>query len=422
MIKFLFKGIIRDRQRSLFPIITVALGVMLCCIFFCYSDGFVLDAISSTAKLDTGHVKIMTKEYAEFAHQVPNDLAIINSSKLIDELEKEYSINWVSRIKFGGLLDVPDEHGETLYQGPVIGLAIDMFNSKSSEIERLSLKKSIIKGKLPSKRNEVLLSKIFADKLKLGIGDKVTLIGATSTGSMAVHNFIISGVTKFGIYAFDRNLMIADITDMRYALDMEDSTGEILGYFTSGVYNKQKANTIHEKFTKTFKTNTNNKLTLATLWMQNNLGKYLDDMMAQKSFILFIIIILMFVVLWNTGLIAGIRRYGEIGVRLAIGESKAEVYKSMILESVLVGFIGSVLGCAVGVAFSYYLQVVGIDIGEMLKDSKFTLATVIRVQISLKSILMSFIPGMIAIILGTIVSGIGIFKRQTSSLFKELEV
>jgi len=33
-----------------------------------------------------------------------------------------------------------------------------------------------------------------------------------------------------------------------------------------------------------------------------------------------------------------------------------------------------------------------------------------------------FIPGLLAMVLGSTLAGIGIFKRQTAQLFKELEV
>ena len=41
----------------------------------------------------------------------------------------------------------------------------------------------------------------------------------------------------------------------------------------------------------------------------------------------------MSIVLWNAGLIGSLRRYGEIGVRLAFGEDKGRLYRAMIVES-----------------------------------------------------------------------------------------
>ena len=57
-----------------------------------------------------------------------------------------------------------------------------------------------------------------------------------------------------------------------------------------------------------------------------------------------------------------LRRYGEIGVRLAIGESKGAVYRSLIAEAFLIGLVGSAIGTAIGLGASLYLQDVGFNI------------------------------------------------------------
>lgn len=48
------------------------------------------------------------------------------------------------------------------------------------------------------------------------------------------------------------------------------------------------------------------------------------------------------IVLWNMGIMSGLRRYGEMGIRLAMGETKGQVYQSLILESVIIGTIGTI--------------------------------------------------------------------------------
>jgi len=130
----------------------------------------------------------------------------------------------------------------------------------------------------------------------------------------------------------------------------------------------------------------------------------------------------MSLILWNSGLMNGIRRYGEIGVRLAIGESKHKVYFSMILESMSIGIIGSILGTFIGVILSYYLQIKGLDVSPFMKDSSMLVVSVFRAKVTLESSYIGFIPGTIATILGAGLSGIGIYQRKTAQLFKELEV
>jgi putative ABC transport system permease protein len=129
----------------------------------------------------------------------------------------------------------------------------------------------------------------------------------------------------------------------------------------------------------------------------------------------------MSIVLWNAGLMSGIRRYGEIGVRLAIGESKDRVYVAMLSESIVIGIVGSALGTAIGLGVSYYLQEVGLDVTSMTQSSGVLMANVIRAKITAEGYYIGFVPGLLATLVGTAISGIGIFRRQTAQLFKELE-
>ena len=119
MIKFLFKGLIRDRHKSLVPAMVVAAGVFLTVLFQAWFTGIMEESIEFNARFSTGHVKITTNAYAENMSQVPNDLALMGVEELKQELEKRYpDMQWAERIMFGGLIDAPDENGETKSQGP----------------------------------------------------------------------------------------------------------------------------------------------------------------------------------------------------------------------------------------------------------------------------------------------------------------
>jgi len=136
MIRFLLKGLIRDRQKSLLPAIVVAAGVSLTVLMVCYVTGVLGDFADFNAKFSTGHVKIMTRAYADNMNQMPIDLSLVNVGELIDDIKREYpDMEWVTRTQFGGLLDAPDENGETRSQGPVLGIAIDLLTPGSKEPE-----------------------------------------------------------------------------------------------------------------------------------------------------------------------------------------------------------------------------------------------------------------------------------------------
>jgi putative ABC transport system permease protein len=130
----------------------------------------------------------------------------------------------------------------------------------------------------------------------------------------------------------------------------------------------------------------------------------------------------MSIVLWNTGLLGGLRRYTEYGIRLALGEEKSQIYKTMIYEALLIGIIGSVVGTALGLSAAWYLQTYGLDFGDMMANSTMMMPQVFRAYISPRLFYIGFIPGTFAMVLGTALAGFAIYKRKTAKLFKELEV
>ncbi|MBN1118003.1 MAG: ABC transporter permease [Bacteroidales bacterium] len=425
MIRFLIKGLLRDRSRSLLPLIVVAIGVMLAVFMRGYINGLVVDLIELTARFSSGHVKVMTKAYSDNIDQIPNDLSILDASKLKKELETAYpDMSWVNRIKFGGLIDVPDENGETRSQGSAIGFGIDLFSENTEEIENLNLQKSLVRGKIPNKPNEVLLSEKFSQKLKVNPGERVTLISSTMFGGMAIYNFTVAGTVRFGTEGLDRGTIIADITDVQMALDMPDAAGEILGFFKSGYYSDEGAEPVLAKFEQDF-SNSEDEYAPVMLRLrdQEGMGLYVDLANSMSCIVTLIFMIAMSLVLWNAGLLGGLRRYGEIGIRIAIGEEKRHIYSSMIIESMAIGIIGTIVGTGIGLTFSWLMQTYGLDISEFTQGqtSGIMMPNVVKARITPPDFYIGFIPGAISTVAGTMLSGIGIFKRKTAQLFKELE-
>ena len=155
----------------------------------------------------------------------------------------------------------------------------------------------------------------------------------------------------------------------------------------------------------------------------NQMGSMVDVNNAIMSILLVAFLIINMIVLWNMGLMNGLRRYGEIGMRLAIGESKGQVYRSMLIEATIIGSIGTFIGTSFGLMISYYLQNVGIDYSEALEtlNSSIIMPSIMRAHVTPDLYYIGFIPGVVATVLGTMLAGIAIYKREMSQLFKELE-
>ena len=424
MIRFLFKGIIRDKSRSLLPVIVVALGVFLTVFMSGYLEGVFKDITDLNAKFTTGHVKILTRAYAENEDQLPIDLSLFDVKNLISQLRADYpDMEWVERIHTGGLLDVPDSLGETRGQGQTLGTAVDLLSPETGEVERMNIQKSLVKGSLPAKHGEALISDDFAERFGVLPGDKVTLFGSTMYGSMMFQTFQVSGTLRFGNSLLDRGAIFMDIRDAQTALDMEDAASEILGYFKNGIYNDIKAQQIENSFNARYNIEGDEfSPVMSRLIEAEGLGDYLKLANSAGGMMASIFILAMSIVLWNTGLLGGLRRYSEFGIRLALGEEKKHIYITTIYEAVLIGIIGSVIGTCIGLGAAYYLQAHGLDLSGMMDNVGMMMPSVFRAEVTPSLFYIGFFPGVVATVLGSLLAGLAIYKRQTSRLFHELEV
>ena len=483
MIRFLAKGLVRDRSRSLFPLLAIIITVTLVIFGIGFMEGAMNNFLQSTAVISSGHVKVVTKAYKKESNQLPNDLALFDIENIIQTLSDMYpDYFWTPRITFGGLLDVPDKNGETKEQAPVFALGIDFFSEKSRQVEIWELEKCLISGRLPKDRDDALVSTKLAKQLGIGSGSSITLIGSTMDNAFTTYNFNVVGTFNLYKGQTDRQMMLVDISGARQALDMEDAASEILGYHNSLYYHDEEAATIRKHFNITYSdsiaqilrneeskdilsymngwneinTIEKSKLpqqrsnalfdnqmydnseewgelsvedpsiytpTMVALRDDSQLATMVDFSTVALGVMAGIFLVIVMIVLWNMGLMNGLRRYGEIGLRLAIGESKGQVYRSMVNEAVLIGFVGTLIGTIFGISLTYYVQEFGIDYSEAINQLSTTMVmpNVFYAKVTPELYYIGFIPGVLATVLGTMLAGLAIYKREMSQLFKELE-
>ena len=426
MIKFLTKGLLRDRSRSLFPVLVITLTVTLVIFSIGFMQGSMNSLLLDTAVILTGHEKVVTRAYSEESQLMPNDLALMDVDQLIESLEQEYpDFFWSPRITFAGLLDVPDENGETKAQGPVIAFGIDLLSNESRQVEIWELKRSLVSGKLPENSNDALISSKMADQLNIRIGESVTFIGSTMENAFTTYNFNVSGTFNLRKGQTDRQMMLVDLSGARLALDMDNAASEIFGFTHSLYYDDETAVALRTDYNK-INSDSSDIFSpfMIALRDGNQMGTMVDISGAMMAIMGGIFLVIVMIVLWNMGLMNGLRRYGEIGLRLAMGESKGQVYRSMISEAIIIGLTGTVVGTGIGLALTYYVQENGIDYTkgiEALSNSSIVMPNIFYAQVTPDLFYIGFLPGVLATVLGTMLAGLAIYRREMAQLFKELE-
>ena len=431
MIGFLFRGLLRDKSRFFFPFSVVTIGVALVVALVGFMEGVFMGMIDMTANLDSGHLRLVNKAFYDEEHLRPLDRSLASQQETRDWLTKHSApdVDWSPRIRWGAILDVPDEQGETRSQTPVVGMAMDLQSPDSKEVQRLRLKPSIVEGSLPDKFNEMLMGIQLAEVLEVSVGQTVTLMGQSFDGGLVADNYQVVGLVRFGVTAMDKKMVLIDLASAQNTFYMEDMVTDWLGYFPPSAdfdrYEEVKAsmNTALVDWMRSPPKDWAKDDFPIVLSIRDhlNIGAIMDKFMTIKGFVVGIFTFLMVLVLWNAGILSGIHRYGEMGLRLAFGEPHWKLVLTLAIEGVLIGILGSLAGSLFGGAFAWTLQEVGLNMGDTFAQSGMMVNDVVRARVTVGGFIQGIVPGIFASVAGTLVASLAIFKRSEANLFRELE-
>jgi putative ABC transport system permease protein len=431
MIAFLFRGILRDKSRFLFPFSIVTIGVALVVALVGFMEGVFMGMIDMTANLDAGHLRLVNKPFYEEEHLRPLDRSLSAQKETREWLNKnspEY-VQWFPRIRWGAILDVPDKNGDTLSQTPIVGMGLELKNKNSLELKRMRLSEALVSGKFPESPKEMLMGDQLAETLGVKLGQAVTLFGQSFDGGLVADNYRVVGLVKFGVTAMDKKMALIDLSDAQDSFYMEDMITDWLGFlpmqYSLNEYEKVKTSMkepllhLNESPPKSWAKD--DQPILLSIRDQQNLGAIIDKFNIIKGFVVGIFTFLMILVLWNAGILSGIHRYGEMGLRLAFGEPHWKLVFTLGMEGLLIGILGTLAGCLFGGSFTWFLQEIGINMGDSFAQSGLMINDVVRARLTVGGFIQGIVPGLFASVAGTLVASLAIFQRSESNLFRELE-
>lgn len=194
---------------------------------------------------------------------------------------------------------------------------------------------------MPQKNGEVLLSENLAARFDIGSGDAFTLFGTTMEGGFTFVNYTVAGTIRFGATGWTGR-------------DSDGSAGcpggffhERCGWRKSGFlpvfhYDDSMAQGIASRFETDFGTrygvmdqDSEYAPVMLTLGQQAGMAEMLVYAEAVSGMLIFLFVLVMSIVLWNAGLLGGLRRYTEFGIRIALGENKGHIYRSLLWEALM---------------------------------------------------------------------------------------
>ena len=216
-------------------------------------------------------------------------------------------------------------------------------------------------GRLPANGDEVALDSSTFDKSKYQLGDKVKIVAQAGS-----REFTLVGIARYGDVSSPGGATFA-LFDLATAEEFVGKPGFIDAVVVTSdgsVSDKQLADTIQASLPADSQTET---LTGAEITKENQ-NAIEDGLSFFRIFLTVFSFIAMGVacfVIYNVFSITAAQRQRENALLRAVGAQRSQITRSMLLESVVVGIVGSLLGLIAGVgvssALKAFLGVLGVD-------------------------------------------------------------
>jgi putative ABC transport system permease protein len=364
MLRVTFKSLLSRKFRLLLTSISIVLGVSFVSGAFVLTDSLnkrfesLFASVSANTNVEVRGTKIasdLDADTGEDRHKLPESLlADIRGVDGVDAASGSVSGQAVLVGKDG---DAVASVGP-----PQIGASYDDTPLSSFKLS---------KGEAPATADEIVMTVGTAKKGKVGVGDTVTVL--TSAGP---DTFTISGLMVYrnGDEQLGGETYIAFQTER--AQELFDAPGQ---YNTidvkadKGVSDAQLKSRIQEVVGSEGEVLTNAELNAETT---SDIG---DALGFFKTFLLVFAGVALFVgafIIANTFSILVAQRTRELALLRAMGASRRQITRSVLIEAVAVGLASSIVGLFGGVGLSYGLQALFKAIGSGFPDG----ATIISVR------------------------------------------
>ena len=348
ILKMAFRDLGRNRRRSFFSALAVGGGLALLILMASVVQGEMGSALESAINLQTGHIQIRAATYDENKSSLKWEDLVANPDEIANKI---------------AALDQVKAATPRLYASGFLSSGTQSAGAKITGIDPLSpasdpYREGVISGNYlsPDDRDAVLIGRPMAEKLKLKVGDNVSLSLNTAEGNVQDQTFTVKGIYTTNTYAFDSATVFLPLAKAQAMTQTENHA--------STVYVLLKDTTMTDTVVPVL--SVPSYLEIKT-WKDLNALFVEYETFAQSYIAIFYMIILAISasVIINTLIMSVYERTREIGILSAIGMRGGRIMMLFLAESSMLAVGGVIMGLIIGVLATLYFNVNGFYIGNM---------------------------------------------------------
>ncbi len=347
--KLAWRNIQRNRRRTIITASAIVMGVTMMIIVNGMITGMLDRTIANSVELETGHIKIYPEGYYEKSDLMPTNMHLTYTeiAGLINTVD---SITVKSpRIRAGGMLQTEEESTRVIINGINPG-----DDSKVRDLEN-----RIIEGDYLTDGDEpsIMIGEPLSERFKIRLHDKVLLSSIASDGTPVSVMCTVKAVFSTKFSSYDSTMVFLSLQNAQTLLNIGEDVTEIVIM----VDNPEHIGEVTALLQQNLRENNYNYDVLHWEELSPELAQFSEMEKSMSFLFLSIVIVVAAIGILNTMLMAVYERVKEVGVMAAFGYKGRDILVLFVAEGLIIGVIGAVIGCILGMGINYYLSVAGID-------------------------------------------------------------
>ncbi len=390
ILQLAIKNLSRYKRRTAITAFSIAVGLMMFVIVDSILKGSQAESVRNLRWYETASLRIYDTQYWDEHFFLPLDYSIENPDKVMEILKKE-KITATERTMFAAdmVLYSQDfgEDGNLSVQVTAIDpeTDFDVYHYSDTLQDGRFLK--------PGEMDGIVIGSWLAEDIGAKVGYFVTLLTQGNGGFYQAFDMQIVGIVNCPNPNVNRSLVMMDKDAADSYLGMDGAVTSIDIAMNNRADLRKAASSLQKKMDEA-----NLNLHVYT-WMDLS-RDYLAVAGADQgssNLILFFVFIIAAIGVSNTMLMAMYERIREIGMMRALGLYDRSIFAVFLLEAGGIGFIGSIIGIALGCLVNIYLVNTGIDFGSFFRDANigYRIQSVMRGEWNIATLIKAFFSGIV---------------------------
>ncbi|CUT01766.1 ABC transporter permease [Candidatus Chrysopegis kryptomonas] len=342
--KLAWRNIWRNKRRTLIVVVSIVVSVSVLLLIDTLSMGMMKQMLDNQINLHIAHIQIHKRGFNDdktLKNYIPDSEKIEEVLRQIDEI-KFYSRRVISY----GLIN------SAFNSSGVIIVGVEPEREKNITI----ISRSIVEGKYIGEDRGIILGKKLAQKLNVEIGDKVVLMVSDLNGNVSSDVFRVIGLYESPSSEFDKVYVYIPIESAQQLLGLGDKVIE----FALILKDQNFINSVKDKIARAIG-NSYEVLSYDDISPLIRIGIEMYKELIWIYYLIFGIAVGFGVV--NIMLMSVFERVREFGVLKAIGMKNKKIFALILLESFMIGVVGTIIGLVIGLVLYLPLSKTGVDLG-----------------------------------------------------------